>query len=81
MLLPAISAARSAGARSLDDMLPIVAPIYGQSFPWKRPLKRLTLYRVLIRLRELGLDPGPDDLSTARKLGRPTRGHKQDRLE
>jgi len=35
---------------------------------------RSSLYRSMVRLRELGLDPGPDDLSAARRLGRPTRG-------
>lgn len=72
-LLPHIEAARSLGRRRLDDILSFVKPRYLNDRPGK-PLMHTTLYRAISRLHELGLDPGLDDLSTARKLGRTTRG-------
>ena len=65
----------SLGCHRLDDVLAIVKPRFLKERPGK-PLTRTSLYRAMLRLRELGLDPGPDDRSTARRLGRPTRGKK-----
>ena len=66
-LLPLLKEARVLGLHRLDDLLAYVRP---RLF---RGMSRTALYRAMVRLRELGLDPGPDDLSTARRLGRPTR--------
>ena len=70
-LLDHIQYARSLSLRRLDDILAVVEPKFS------RRLTRTSLYRAMVRLRELGLDSGPDDLSTARRLGRPTRGEKK----
>jgi len=74
-LLPYLAGARSLGFRRLDDLLAAVAPLWLADHP-HRPLTRSTLRRTIVRLQELGLDPGLDDLATARKLGRPTRAKK-----
>lgn len=74
-LLPHIQYARSLGLHRLNDILEVVRQEFLKECPGK-PLTRITLYRALIRLRQLGLDPGPDDRSTARGLGRPKRGKK-----
>jgi hypothetical protein len=73
-LLPYIRRARLLGFRRLDDILAIVAPAYAKDYSFCGPLHRSVLERAIGRLHELGLDPGLDDRSTARKLGRPTRG-------
>jgi hypothetical protein len=73
-LLPFITAARAAGARRLNDLLAAVADGLKKSAGNQKPLTRSSLNRSIVRLKEMGLDPGLDDRSTARKLGRPTRG-------
>lgn len=75
-LLPCITQARALGYRRLDDLLPVVRALHAKSYPNRKLITRTTLYRALLRLRALKLDPGPDDLSTARQNGRPTRGPK-----
>lgn len=66
--LPSIQAARNAGLRTADDIWE-----YIQMYDAERIIKiksRSSLYRTLLELRSMGLDPGPDNRSTARKHGR-----------
>lgn len=78
-LLPHIQRARSLGYRRLNDILAVVQNEQLKSFPGHKPITRSALYRAMVRLREIGQDPGPDDLSTARRHGRPTK--RVDRLD
>jgi hypothetical protein len=73
-ILPFVVKARSLGFRSLDDLLLVIQSEWARIYPRRKKLSRSGLYRALLRLRALGMDPGPDDRSTARKHGRPTRG-------
>lgn len=75
-LLPCVQLARSQGCRRLDDLHAIVTAEFTKTWTMSKPPTRSSLYRAMLRLRELGLDPGPDDRATARRLGRPTRGKK-----
>ena len=72
-LLPYLDLARAEDMRTLDDLLKFILPLLHAEFPHQK-LSRATLRRRIIRLHELGLAPGLDDRSTARKLGRPTKG-------
>lgn len=73
IVLRHLQIARSQGLRRLDDLLAVVRPALQESHPGFM-LSRSGLRRAIMHLHELGLDPGLDDRSTARKLGRPTRG-------
>jgi hypothetical protein len=64
-LISHLREARSSGNRRLDDLLSFIIPRV------PRKLSRSGLNRAIRRLHELGLDPGLDDLSTARRHGRP----------
>jgi hypothetical protein len=91
-VLPLVIEARAAGMRTQDDILAYILEahdtfvfedklhqmadgtvVYVQG---RRLLSRSALYRALKILRNAGMDPGPQDRSTARKLGRPTKAKK-----
>ena len=74
-MLPLLEKARSEGHRTLNDLFAAIAPDWLLSHPGRK-LTRSRLYYDILRLKELGLDRGLDDRSTARKLGRPTRRRK-----
>jgi len=71
-LLPHLQRARLLGIRRLRDLHQFLAADL-PTYPRGRPITPATLYRAILRLKELGFDPGLDDRSMARKLGRPTR--------
>src|ERR1700731_679989 len=70
-LLPVLTQARGAGLHRVDDILAFIRPRVLSRW------NRTRLYRAMVRLRELGLDPGPDSLALARHRGGPTKLRKQ----
>jgi hypothetical protein len=68
-LVEGIGRARSMGWRRLDEPFAAIAPGYSARFPAPR-LTRSALYRMLRSLKETEHDPGLNDRSTARELGR-----------
>jgi hypothetical protein len=65
--LPFVAIARAQGCHSLREMLPVVQTEREKAFPNRRKLTQTRLYLCLRLMREKGLDPGPDDVSTAMK--------------
>ena len=74
-IIPFLSAARTRGFRRIDDLLRVVNEERAKVYPSRKKISRSAFYRALKALRALGVDPGPDNRSVARKYGRPTRGH------
>ena len=66
-LLPFVVKARALGCYSLREMRPIVEAERLKVFPKSGKLTQTGLYHGLQALREKGMDPGPDDVSTAMK--------------
>jgi hypothetical protein len=66
-LLPFVRIARGRGCNSLREMRPIVEAEKLKVFPNSGKLTQSALYVGLRAMKELGMDPGPDDASTARK--------------
>ena len=64
-LLPFVVKARALGCYCLREMRPIVEAERLKVFPKSGKLTQTGLYHGLRALREKGLDPGPDDVSTA----------------
>ena len=74
-ILPYLNLARSQRLRKLNDLFEFILPRFRADFP-HRSLSRSSLRRMIIHLDDLGLADGLDDRSTARKLGRPTKGSR-----
>jgi hypothetical protein len=72
--LPYLAKARARGCRTVTDLHEAFTEERAKVLPARNKMSRSEFYHLLCELRELGLDPGPDDRSTARKYGRPTRG-------
>jgi hypothetical protein len=71
-MVPYLQKARAEGMHKLEELRAFVNPLMEAQHC--RPFNSFSAFhRALIYLRDLGLDPGPDDKSTARRLGRPTR--------
>jgi hypothetical protein len=69
-ILPRIQVARSRGARTLDEIWNDVRlQLILEQAPG-RPMSRITCYRALKRLAELGLDQGVDSRVTAWEVRR-----------
>ncbi len=64
--LPFVEIARSQGCHSLRKMLPIVQAERAKALPKAKKVSLTGLYRALQSMREIGIDPGPDDVLTAR---------------
>ena len=63
--LPFVAIARAQGCHSLREMLPVVQAERERAFPTARKLTQTRLYLCLRLMGEKGMDPGPDDMSTA----------------
>jgi hypothetical protein len=66
-LLPFVAIARARGLRTLDEILPVFNEESAKVYPDRKKISRSELRLTLQCLRYYGLDPGPDDRSTAAK--------------